>query len=399
LSTTNLGIVEIAAAQNQKEVTANDAFEVLDAALCALASFATADADVTLTRVEFATGIVLKFTGAMTALRHVILPASVARFVYIQNATTGGFGLTVEVTGVPGTTVTILASQGAIGIFSDGTNVTALANATSLQGTPVSATPPTTGQVLTYNGTAWAPATPASAGSSSILDASSAGWNEEWFTSALPLPQTSPFGQLEWAATGWGSGAQNCSIGSSNSPGGGGATANYNKWLSVAGGFSTGNGARVLKPILQWMNKGAAWQCRIIFGLTAATNIVALAGFGTNDGTSPLTWLLGMSFSTAAGNTNFMVGAGKSDQSTGVWMSTGVAADTNWHDLLITYVSTNALDFTLDGGSVIHVTGITAGIDGGQDPLSAGLWTLVPSAATRYFDCNKFAFAYTGLSR
>jgi hypothetical protein len=123
VSSPNLGVVHIAAAQNQPEVTANDAFDALDDASNLLVSIANADADQTLTQAQLASGVAVKITGAITANRHVNLPASIGRLFLFVNGTTGGHSLIVQVTGAPGTTVT-LAAVGLVLLYSDGTNVT-----------------------------------------------------------------------------------------------------------------------------------------------------------------------------------------------------------------------------------------------------------------------------------
>lgn len=126
MSTTNLGIAHIAAAQNQPEVTANDALDALDNASNFLSAIANADADQTLTQTQLASGMVIKITGALTGDRHVNLPASIGRFLVFRNSTTGSHNLIVQVTGAPGSTVTISAAVGLVILYSDGTNVSQL---------------------------------------------------------------------------------------------------------------------------------------------------------------------------------------------------------------------------------------------------------------------------------
>lgn len=120
----NLAIAHIAAAQNQPEVTANDAVDALDNSINLKVSIALTDADTTLTQAQLASGGVLKFTGTLSTNRHLNLPASIGRLFIIINATTGGFNLIVQVIGAPGTTVTVPASATALLLlYSDGTNV------------------------------------------------------------------------------------------------------------------------------------------------------------------------------------------------------------------------------------------------------------------------------------
>jgi hypothetical protein len=125
LASPNLGISHIAAAQNQPEVTANGAVDSLDNAENASVSFANSDADMTLTQAQLASGGAITVTGALTADRHVNLPAFPRSFIF-KNGTTGGHNLIVQVTGAPGATVTLAASAGLVQMYSDGTNVTQL---------------------------------------------------------------------------------------------------------------------------------------------------------------------------------------------------------------------------------------------------------------------------------
>src|SRR5712691_12875245 len=98
MSTPQLAIQHIAAAQNQKEVTANAAFNALDNSDNAEVSFANTDADMTLTQAQLASGGCIKITGALTANRHVNVPAISRSFIFL-NATSGGHSLIVQVTG------------------------------------------------------------------------------------------------------------------------------------------------------------------------------------------------------------------------------------------------------------------------------------------------------------
>ncbi len=93
--TPNLLIDHIAAAQAQKEVTANTAFDVLDKALCQFTSIALTDANLTLTDAQMIGNMALKFTGTLAAARTVTVPAR-AKLLYVENGTTGGFALTVK---------------------------------------------------------------------------------------------------------------------------------------------------------------------------------------------------------------------------------------------------------------------------------------------------------------
>lgn len=94
-TTPNLLIDHIAASQAQKEVTANTAFDVLDKALCQFTSVALTDANLTLTDAQMIGNMALKFTGTLTAARTITVPAH-AKFVYVENGTTGGFAILIK---------------------------------------------------------------------------------------------------------------------------------------------------------------------------------------------------------------------------------------------------------------------------------------------------------------
>ncbi|VVB51948.1 Uncharacterised protein [uncultured archaeon] len=110
-TTPNLLISHIAASQNQKEVTANTAFDTLDEALCGSTTFAMTDADLTLTALQFTDCWVLVFTGNLTHIRNIILPASIKKPFVVSNQTvnTGSLAsisLTIKV-GTPGQTQSV----------------------------------------------------------------------------------------------------------------------------------------------------------------------------------------------------------------------------------------------------------------------------------------------------
>ena len=98
MATPNLGLAHIAASQNQKEVTANAAFDGLDEALCGNEQIAMSDADLTLTPAQALAALVFVLTGALTAARNLILPASAKPYV-VSNQTTGGQTVTVKASG------------------------------------------------------------------------------------------------------------------------------------------------------------------------------------------------------------------------------------------------------------------------------------------------------------
>jgi hypothetical protein len=77
-----------------------------------------ADANVTLTSAE-AQNNIIECTGALTALRDLIVPLTAKQWTVYAN-TTGGFG--VRVIGASGTGITVADTKHAI-VYADGTNV------------------------------------------------------------------------------------------------------------------------------------------------------------------------------------------------------------------------------------------------------------------------------------
>jgi len=109
----NLAVTHVAAAQNQKEVTINDAVDALDNAMNRALSLSMADANVTLTSTQANRNGLVVLTGTLTAARVLTLPANHRRLA-IRNATGGGqevrakyAGSGAEVIIVPGATVLV----------------------------------------------------------------------------------------------------------------------------------------------------------------------------------------------------------------------------------------------------------------------------------------------------
>lgn len=98
MGTPNLAIAHIAAGQNQKEVTANDAFDALDDSTNRRLTLALADADLTLAASQANRYGFLLLTGTLTAPRTLTLPANHRRLV-VRNATTGGHAITLRYPG------------------------------------------------------------------------------------------------------------------------------------------------------------------------------------------------------------------------------------------------------------------------------------------------------------
>lgn len=123
-TTTNLSVTKIESSQAQKEVTANQAFDVFDAALTEKAITMT-DADYTLSTAtvpqEWQFGII-KLSGTLTDNRNLICPTNKKHYIVV-NGTTGGFSVTLKTSAGTG----IAVSNGVTSILRcDGTNVVAV---------------------------------------------------------------------------------------------------------------------------------------------------------------------------------------------------------------------------------------------------------------------------------
>lgn len=124
--TPNLLITEIAANQNQKEVTANQAIIELEAALTNALTVAMSDADYTLTATENGQALgnlAFVFTGTITALRHIIVPNK-PKLYLVMNGTSASLGFSLTVKTAAGTGITIPTGTSAYTLlFCDGVNV------------------------------------------------------------------------------------------------------------------------------------------------------------------------------------------------------------------------------------------------------------------------------------
>jgi hypothetical protein len=152
----NLAITHVAAAQNQKEVTINDAVDALDNAINRALSLAMGDADVTLTADQANRNGLISLTGTLAATRILMLPANHRRLA-IRNATSGGQEIRVKYAGsgaevvvVPGTTVLVQGSGS--DLFGVGGGAGALNDLTD-----VSAGAAVANDVLQFDGVLWGP--------------------------------------------------------------------------------------------------------------------------------------------------------------------------------------------------------------------------------------------------
>lgn len=126
-TTPNLLIPHIAAAQNQKEVTANYAFDKLDIGLTDYLAIAMPDATYTMSTVaggEALGHLVFVFTGALTGNRNIVVPTNKKLYI-VSNQTSGGHTITVK---TPSGTGIALSTTDYRLLYCDGTNVVSLAS-------------------------------------------------------------------------------------------------------------------------------------------------------------------------------------------------------------------------------------------------------------------------------
>lgn len=152
----NLGLTHVAAAQNQKEVTINDAVDALDNAMNRALSLAMGDGNLTLTGAQANRNGLIVLTGTLTAARILTLPANHRRLA-IRNATSGGQevrakypGSGAEVVIVPGATVLVQGNGG--DLFGVGGGAGALDDLTD-----VSVGGAVASDVLQFDGSLWQP--------------------------------------------------------------------------------------------------------------------------------------------------------------------------------------------------------------------------------------------------
>lgn len=145
-TTTNLDINHIQEGQNQKEVTANEAFDILDGALAGLVTvdLTGASGDVTPDADSLIRTMVIKTSGAMSGAVNLIVPDNRKVYMVLNNAT----GYDVIVKTAAGTGIT-LSSTDARFVYCDGTNVVAIS---SLGSTGAGEALEKTGEFLTGTG-------------------------------------------------------------------------------------------------------------------------------------------------------------------------------------------------------------------------------------------------------
>ena len=119
MTSPNLAAPHVAASQNQKEVTINDAINALDLAITASLSLdCSAGGTVSVTTLQAQRNVRLALTGTPAAAFTLLLPA-VLRILAVANAT----GMTVTVKNATGATVDVPAGKQAL-VHASGTGVT-----------------------------------------------------------------------------------------------------------------------------------------------------------------------------------------------------------------------------------------------------------------------------------
>lgn len=126
MATPNLAIPHTLPTQNNKTVTLNAGADLFDQALAGAITEAMSDADFTVPTADALGYMAFKFTGALTALRNVIVPA-VKKLYLVLNDTTGGQDIFFK-TVASGGGVTVSPSTGTAGgyvmVYCDGTYIT-----------------------------------------------------------------------------------------------------------------------------------------------------------------------------------------------------------------------------------------------------------------------------------
>lgn len=150
----NLAVTHVAAAQNQKEVTINDAVDALDNAMNQALSVAMPDANLTLTGTQANRNGLIILTGTLTASRILTLPANHRRLA-IRNATNGGQDVRAKYAGsgaevVIAPSATVLVQGNGSDLFGVGDGAGALGDLTD-----VSIAGAANGDVLQFDGAAW----------------------------------------------------------------------------------------------------------------------------------------------------------------------------------------------------------------------------------------------------
>ena len=120
MTTTNLEFPYIASSQAQKEVTHNEALDLIDDAISGLVAITLTDSDTLLTDEQTVEGVSLVFSGTLSATRTVTFPSK-KKMLLVKNSTSGGYALSLK---IAGSSVTITLAPGVQKlIYLDGTDV------------------------------------------------------------------------------------------------------------------------------------------------------------------------------------------------------------------------------------------------------------------------------------
>ena len=167
--------------------------------------------------------------------------------------------------------------------------------------------------------------------------------------------------------------------------------------------FFVGNNRAYKIQVTPPFQNGSAKNVRWIFRLNQTTNTKLLIGLEYAEGSYDDRGV-GLRYNTTAGygDTNFMF-EGEYGNGGGA-VSSGIAADTNWHHLKLFWVSANKMGMSLDGGSTVTLCTsgctITNGWSGGGWPFGAAVYCGSGTvAAQTTVDLDYFGFVATVGSR
>lgn len=134
MASPNLNITEVAANQNQKEVTINNAIAALDNAGNSSLDKSMTAGNVTLSSAEFRGYVRFNATGTPGTPRVLNVPASIKRLFGVTNNSDAA--VTVQVTGGAGETVNVSAGGAAL-LYSDGADIISLGGGGAGVGSPI----------------------------------------------------------------------------------------------------------------------------------------------------------------------------------------------------------------------------------------------------------------------
>lgn len=118
----NLSLDQVVVSQNNKETTINNAAAELESAMTELflKSLTALTSPITLSTTEWLRAVRVDFTGTLTGNFTAHAPAAVKKLAIVTNLTTGGFDVTLDISG--GTSVLLHPGQQKL-VYADGTNV------------------------------------------------------------------------------------------------------------------------------------------------------------------------------------------------------------------------------------------------------------------------------------